>query len=721
LGEEWPLGAQVTITSDDPTTPQSPDFTIRITVSNTRPGQIGGSFELLPTMNSIRTGFTISVSDGITTKSLIVSNPNGAIDVVNDRVTGTTDPNRDVSVLANKIMIQTRSDDAGYWSADFTGKTELQPDSAVEIRFFDNDGDFTSHTKHVAIPYIQAGPNQGYVYAEDWPTGIVLHMTVERSGSTIYTADATVGPCGDGSPARGPCTPDEAYFDLGYHDLGRTPIELLPGDIVTLTGGGITKSMIVSTVQATYIDLSTSTFRGIADIGRDVQVCVPIGTGDIGLWTIPDSSGHWMANLAPLHIAPGDGCAVIQGDGNGNATVQGWSAPDSHITVSIQDGWINANEWDWLPIHGNWMPGTELTMAIDDPSSGVETDYTGMAVMNLRAEDPGHQIYTQANFAWPEIGLKPGFIVEVSGNGTIKTLITSPLKVNAVDVGADTVSGIANPGATVEVCVSIPNNCLPRHVTADSSGHWLANYHDPGLQPDDQETVDIQGDTTGWATERDDDGDETEDGWHVPSNQPPVADAGGPYSVYAAGTVTLDASASSDLDGDVLTYEWDLDNDGQYDDASGVIATTSFNQVGDHVIGLRVTDEGGLSDADTATVTVLPWTLQGFYQPVDMNGVYNIVKSGSTVPFKFEIFAGPTELTDTAYIKSFISAPASCTTSVATDDIEQTVTGGTSLRYDATEGQFIYNWKMPKTAGKCYRITMTAIDGSSLVAYFKLK
>jgi predicted secreted protein len=29
--------------------------------------------------------------------------------------------------------------------------------------------------------------------------------------------------------------------------------------------------------------------------------------------------------------------------------------------------------------------------------------------------------------------------------------------------------------------------------------------------------------------------------------------------------------------------------------------------------------------------------LKGFYQPVDMNGVYNIVKNGSTVPLKFEI------------------------------------------------------------------------------------
>lgn len=39
----------------------------------------------------------------------------------------------------------------------------------------------------------------------------------------------------------------------------------------------------------------------------------------------------------------------------------------------------------------------------------------------------------------------------------------------------------------------------------------------------------------------------------------------------------------------------------------------------------------------------------------------------------------------------------------------------------AAAGQFIYNWKTPKTPGKCYAVTMTAQDGSSLTALFKLK
>ena len=56
----------------------------------------------------------------------------------------------------------------------------------------------------------------------------------------------------------------------------------------------------------------------------------------------------------------------------------------------------------------------------------------------------------------------------------------------------------------------------------------------------------------------------------------------------------------------------------------------------------------------------------------------------------------------------------------ATEDaIEVTATGGTSLRYDTTGGQFIYNWKTPTGAGSCYKVTMTANDGSTITAYFK--
>jgi hypothetical protein len=102
-----------------------------------------------------------------------------------------------------------------------------------------------------------------------------------------------------------------------------------------------------------------------------------------------------------------------------------------------------------------------------------------------------------------------------------------------------------------------------------------------------------------------------------------------------------------------------------------------------------------------------------------MNGVYNVVRSGSLVPLKFEVFAGKTELRDTSAVKSLTQVLVACST--GTEDGAASPTGGSALRYDATAGQFIQNWQTPRQAGACYRVTMMTQDGSSRVAFFTLK
>ena len=121
------------------------------------------------------------------------------------------------------------------------------------------------------------------------------------------------------------------------------------------------------------------------------------------------------------------------------------------------------------------------------------------------------------------------------------------------------------------------------------------------------------------------------------------------------------------------------------------------------------------------TFTVLPWTLRGFHQPIDMGDVWNMVKNGATVPLKFEVFAGSTELTDTSVVVQPLTATQSLCSGGQTDDIEILATGGTALRYDTTAGQFIYNWQTPRKAGFCYVVTITLTDGSSLSGKIQLR
>ncbi|MFB6228338.1 MAG: S8 family serine peptidase [Halobacteriales archaeon] len=68
--------------------------------------------------------------------------------------------------------------------------------------------------------------------------------------------------------------------------------------------------------------------------------------------------------------------------------------------------------------------------------------------------------------------------------------------------------------------------------------------------------------------------------------------------------VTFDASGSEDLDGDVVTYEWDLDGDGEYDDATGIETDAVFTPAGEVTVGLRVIDDAGGTNTTVTTLTV---------------------------------------------------------------------------------------------------------------------
>ncbi len=160
------------------------------------------------------------------------------------------------------------------------------------------------------------------------------------------------------------------------------------------------------------------------------------------------------------------------------------------------------------------------------------------------------------------------------------------------------------------------------------------------------------------------------------------------------------------------------------DALSGLAAPCSVSgygtTVGTHTVTASAKDKADNTNSASSTYNVLAWTTRGFFAPVDMGSVFNSVKGGSTVPLKFELFAGTTELTDPAQVKSLTYSKVNCDGTAPVDEIETVATGGTSLRYDSTSGQYIYNWKTPTGAG-CYKATMTAQDGTTISAFFKTR
>lgn len=90
---------------------------------------------------------------------------------------------------------------------------------------------------------------------------------------------------------------------------------------------------------------------------------------------------------------------------------------------------------------------------------------------------------------------------------------------------------------------------------------------------------------------------------YTPGNQPPTAEIDAePTEGLTPLSVTFDGSGSSDPDLDPLTYAWDLDDDGAFDDSTAVDPHHTFHETGAHRVRLRVDD--GQGHVDTASVAI---------------------------------------------------------------------------------------------------------------------
>ena len=84
-------------------------------------------------------------------------------------------------------------------------------------------------------------------------------------------------------------------------------------------------------------------------------------------------------------------------------------------------------------------------------------------------------------------------------------------------------------------------------------------------------------------------------------NRKPVANAGGPYSGFAGVPVQMDGAASSDPDGELLSFSWFFGDGGT---GSGRTPAHTYGQKGVYGVALTVSD-GVLSDIATTSATIV--------------------------------------------------------------------------------------------------------------------
>ncbi len=263
--------------------------------------------------------------------------------------------------------------------------------------------------------------------------------------------------------------------------------DLQTGDVVTMTGASITRSMTVMALVVTGVNAAANTVSGTAN-AADGNVFVGVSGGGPGQ-TVSVSAGTWTVNFSPYDLVPGSNGGAWQYDANGNSTRADWRVQRPWIRADVKDGWVQAGEW---PL------GATLTMTIN--GSGSYTATEGLS-------NPGDIFSTFAQFSG--LTLHSGDVIAITDGTTPKSYTITNLQVTGFNVDTDTITGLASLGATVQLCANISGTCIPLSVVADAgTGAWTANY--TGL-------FDLKAGSTGTAYEENTVGDQTWVNWAVPN------------------------------------------------------------------------------------------------------------------------------------------------------------------------------------------------------------
>ena len=259
-------------------------------------------------------------------------------------------------------------------------------------------------------------------------------------------------------------------------------------------------------------------------------------------------SANPLSGIAPLTV---DFDASASSDPDGSITSYNWSFDDGSSDASIN------------PSHIFNSAGTyEITLTVidDDNASDVE-------VIQITVSDSvSNQLPTAAFTADPLSGIAP---LTVNFDASTSTDADGTIMSYNWNFGdGNTVTGID-----------------PSHIF-DIAGTYdvtLTIIDDDGAS--DIETIQI--------TVSDD-----------LSNQLPTATfSANPLSGIAPLTVDFDASASSDLDGSIISYNWNF-GDGSND--TGINPSHPFDTAGTYNVSLTVTDNSGNTDTESITITVDP-------------------------------------------------------------------------------------------------------------------
>lgn len=523
-GSGWNLGDTITLTVHDPYHPSQPDLTDSV-IATPAPWDptVGRATFSLPAGSEIQPGFTITLSDGVTTKTLVVPGLEvHGLDMNADTVSGWATPGSMVTVQIYGSTAKRTVTASPFWSVDFsaagsgseeTTLYDIRPGTGGNATIRDADGDGLAVEWQLYDPSFVVflppwgNPAEGVtfdVHGYHWPPNTTVVLTIDKLETPItpdFTEEATMQvPDWGGDP--------QLVFDT-------SSLEVHPGDtfqLQTMDGAYFLEHTLTS-LRVTDIDLVANQVKGTAAPGsvvdvtvRDLNIYRSITTGTNGRWSADFSMpGDQPDEQDTITLAPRMNLFIGQNNpGNPSAAnLYGMTILNKFIEARPNSNFVRAV---------NWPLALSLTLLVNDPTTPQPVDYSETKVTT---NDPACDVpeCTIAFFVTEGYDLKAGDIISVIANNQVKIYIVSFLFVTGYDFPGDRIFGEGQAGHSLRVCMETESSEICRYVTVGSSGNWSVNFHSAGSNPGEEETFDIQGGSMARTYDTEEDGDLTSIGW----------------------------------------------------------------------------------------------------------------------------------------------------------------------------------------------------------------
>ena len=386
-----------------------------------------------------------------------------------------------------------------------------------------------------------------------------------------------------------------------FSDIAQTLIEVQnsPPPVLSLLSpdGGECLRGTNETIEFTLSDPEGEVVTVTAKVAGETVGTLVVDTPDDGSWVLRTIA------LDTTQFADGTNYKVLL---ESSDTGGGTSTDDSTSTFTID------NTVPSVPV---------ITVPVSQACyEGSAPAHVASATDNITAEPTIVRQDTSDGCLWTSTFYAQDSCGNQSSTTQVSYYVSDPSL--AVVISGVSEGGLYAPGQTVTYSHNSSSNCV--------SGISAVWSRDGGLQDQAYQSGDPfneSGVYTVEVTATNVCGSTVSDDVTFSINSEPVADAGGPYNGSEGVDVAITGSASYDTEGLSLTYEWDLDLDGEYDDATGVDITHQWIEQGTYTIGLKVTDPYNASSTGTAQVIV------SNNLPVVDAGVDQEVSEGDLVTF----------------------------------------------------------------------------------------